>query len=139
MKISEIMTKNLSVILPDTNLKQAAKEMASRNVGVLPVHDGKSLVGLLTDRDIVVRSTARGDSPEAVKVKDVMSKELDTCGEEEEIEKVSGRMKKDKIRRMPVLDKNGKLAGIVSMADIVLKGQKDVACEVLEKVSGPGK
>ncbi len=138
MKIKEIMTKNVDYITTETTLKEAAKEMEARNIGALPVYESDKLTGILTDRDIVVRSTAKGDKPDLVNIKSIMTAQIDSCGEEDNLEEVSERMKAKKIRRMPVTDSEGKLTGMVSMADIVLKGSKETACEILEMVSEPG-
>ena len=137
MQIKDIMTKGASHVSPETSVKEAARKMEQGDIGALPVYDGKNLVGLLTDRDIVVRSTSKGDNPEDGKVGSIMTKDPGACRPEESLEEVAGRMKKDRVRRMPVVDADNKIIGMVSMADIILKGRKDAACDILEKVSEP--
>ncbi len=127
-------------IAPGASITEAAREMKKLDVGALPVvvESGKA-VGIVTDRDIVIRAIAEGKEISTLKVRDVMSKELDMCGQDDPVEQAAAQMKRDKIRRMLALDGEGNLAGIVSMADIVLKGAKETACDVLEGVSEPEK
>lgn len=118
MKISEIMTREVEVISPDASLREAARKMDDLNVGVLPVCDGQRLVGMLTDRDITVRATAIGESPDVTRVDEVMSAEVWWCHEDDDVEDVAHRMGEKQIRRMPVIDHNRMLVGIVALGDL---------------------
>jgi len=139
MHAKDLMTKEIAWIVPQTSLREAAGKMKALDVGVLPVCDGQKLVGMLTDRDIVLRSTAEGKDPNSAKVTETMSSKVEFCLEDEDINKVAHRMEKNKIRRLPVIDYNKKLVGIISLGDLAIRGGQKVACEVLEKVSTPNK
>ncbi len=139
MKAKDVMTRNVTWITPQASLSEAADKMKTLDVGVLPVCDGQKLLGMLTDRDIVLRSTAEGKDPNSEKVTEVMSPEVEFCLEDEEINKIAHRMEKKKIRRLPVMDHNKKLVGIISLGDLSTRGGQKVACEILEKVSTPNK
>ncbi|MBD3378975.1 MAG: CBS domain-containing protein [Candidatus Omnitrophica bacterium] len=137
MLIKEIMTKSVETVRPDAILAEAAGKMKQLNVGALPVYDGELLMGMLTDRDIVVRSTANGDDPKDAKVKDVMSTEVQSCYDDEELDAVAEQMKAKKVRRIPVITRENSLAGMVSLGDIADRGNSSLAEETLEKVSEP--
>ena len=118
MKISDVMTREVEVISPDASLRDAARKMDDLNVGVLPVCDGQRLVGILTDRDITVRATAIGESPDVTRVDEVMSGEVWWCHQDEEVEGVAHRLGEKQVRRMPVIDHNRMLVGIVALGDL---------------------
>jgi len=118
MKISEVMTREVEVISPDASLREAARKMDDLNVGVLPVCDGQRLVGVLTDRDITVRATSIGESPDVTRVDEVMSDEVWWCSDDDEVEDVARRMGDKQVRRMPVVDHNRMLVGIVALGDL---------------------
>ncbi len=118
MKISEVMTREVEVISPDASLREAARKMDDLNVGVLPVCDGQRLVGILTDRDITVRSTSIGESPDVTRVDEVMTDEIWWCHEDDDAQDVAHRMGEKQIRRMPVIDHNRMLVGIVALGDL---------------------
>ncbi len=118
MKVSEVMTREVEVISPDASLREAARKMDDLNVGVLPVCDGQRLVGMLTDRDITVRATSVGESPDVTRVDEVMSAEVWWCNEDDDVEDVAQRMGEKQIRRMPVLDDERMLVGIVTLGDM---------------------
>lgn len=137
MKAGEVMTKHVEVISPDASVREAADRMRNLDTGVLPVCDGRELVGVITDRDITVRTTADGKDPESTKVREAMTSEAAFCMEDEDVEKAVRRMEEHRIRRMPVLSHDGKLAGMISLADLATRGDRESACEVLEKISEP--
>ena len=137
MMISEVMTRRVETVSPDTVLEEAANKMKELDVGVLPVFDGKLLMGMLTDRDIVIRSVAKGSDPRKTKVSDAMSPEVVSCYDYEELEAVTDRMKTKKIRRIPVVSREKELIGMVSLADVAERGDAKEAEETLEKVSEP--
>ena len=136
MKISEVMTPDVEVIRPDDTLRTAAQMMADIDAGVLPVCDGERLVGMVTDRDITVRAVAAGCDPEQTPISDVMSDELRYCSEDDETEGVSRKMAEWHVRRLPVLDRDKRLVGIVSLGDLAIGGAEDESREALKEISG---
>ncbi len=137
MRISEAMTRNVCIANPDQTIRDAAKQMAEIDAGALPVGKDDRLVGMITDRDIVVRGVAAGKSPTA-KVGDVMSKEVLYCFEDEDVEEVARNMADAKLRRLPVLNRDKRLVGIVSLGDIALADGPDTSGEALCAISSPG-
>lgn len=117
MKISECMTQDVRLIDPDQTIRSAARLMSEIDAGVLPVGENDRLVGMITDRDIAVRAVAEGKSPDA-KVREVMTSDLRYCFEDEELEAVLDNMAANQVRRMPVLSRQKRLVGIVSMGDL---------------------
>jgi CBS domain-containing protein len=119
-------------------LREAAAKMKALDVGVLPVADNGLLAGILTDRDITVRATADGRDPNTTKVTEVMSTDLVYCLEDQEVEEAVSVMEARQIRRVPVLNEEKRLVGIVSLADIAIHaGDRNLAGETLQEVSKP--
>jgi len=138
MNVAEIMTRDVQTIAPDDTIQTAAKLMDDLNVGVLPVHDGKRVVGVITDRDITVRATSMGLTPVEHRVSDFMTEEVYYCLEEDSIESVAESMAHIQIRRMPVLDRAGQLVGMISLGDIATHAsQYRTTAEALRKISEP--
>ena len=143
MQIREIMTRQVDVIRPDASVRDAALKMKELDVGAIPVCDGQKLAGLVTDRDITVRAVAEGRNPSEVQVAEVMSSDIAYCFEDETVEQAANLMESKQIRRLPILDRNKELAGIISLGDISVRTegsrQKDLAAEALEEISEPAK
>jgi CBS domain-containing protein len=118
MQVSEVMTRGPETVAPDASLQQAAAAMEALGVGSLPVCDSQRLVGTITDRDIVVRGVAAGLSPVDALVRDCMSDDIAYAFADEEADEVLERMKTLQVRRLPVLDRDKKLIGIVALGDI---------------------
>jgi CBS domain-containing protein len=138
MQLKEIMTRGVSTIPPEATLKEAAKKMENLDVGPLPVCDGERLVGMLTDRDITIRVVAAGRDPSTTKVHDVMTPEVVYCFEDQSVEEAAKLMEDKQIRRLPVLNRNEWLVGIVSLGDLAVDtGDRRLAGKVLEQVSEP--
>ena len=138
MKVSEIMTTDFQLIDSTSYLIDAAKKMKSLNVGFLPVREGTRLIGLLTDRDIVIRGLAEGRDPRSTQVKDVISSDIIYCFEDDSIEDAARLMEDNQVRRLIVVDHDQTPVGILSIGDIAVKsGQEELAAEVLERVSEP--
>jgi len=138
MQVKEIMTKNFEMVNSTDSLIEAAKMMKSLNVGVLPVMEGNKIVGLLTDRDIVIRALAEDKDANSIAVKDVMSPEIARCTSEDNVEDAANIMKENKVRRLLVLDNDNTPVGIVSLGDIAAKSQSEqLAGQTLEAVSQP--
>ena len=134
-KISEVMTSEVQVVQPDDTLQDAAAIMAEQDVGALPVCDGSRLQGMITDRDIAVRAVANGrdsDTP----VREVMSEDVIWCSEDDDTQDVLGRMGDRQIRRIPVVDANRNLVGIVSLGDLAIEDEENVD-EALRSISMP--
>src|SRR5437667_1447256 len=128
MKVSEAMTRDVRVASPDETIRQAAKTMASLDAGVLPVGENDHLIGMITDRDIAIRGIAQGKGPKA-KVRDVMTEDVKYCFDDQELEEVTRNMADIQVRRLPVLNRDKRLVGIVSLGDIAIshggKGARD--------------
>ena len=138
MQIREVMTKGVEVVRPDETLQNAAQKMKSIDVGPLPVCDGDRLVGMITDRDIIVRATAQGRDPKTTPVKDAMTPGIVYVYEDQDIEEAASLMKERQIRRLVVLDRNKKLVGILSLGDIAADARDErLSGDVLERVSEP--
>ncbi len=136
MKINEIMTPDVVTIDPDASLQQAAQMMASLDIGMLPVAIEDDLLGVITDRDITVRSAARGLDPKRTQVRYVMT-EAAICGSDtQDITQCAKQMMNHRIRRLPILDAQRRLVGIVSLGDLVKAlADKCLAGEVLLRIS----
>ena len=136
MKLNEIMTPDVVTIDPDASLQQAAQMMASLDIGLLPVMANDDLLGVITDRDITARAAARGLDPKRTQVRHIMTEAAICCSDTEEIAQGAKQMMNHQIRRLPILDGNHRLVGIVSLGDLV-KGlaDKGQAGEVLLRVS----
>jgi CBS domain-containing protein len=138
MDLREIMTRNVEVISAGASLRDAAVKMKELDVGLIPVCDGDRLGGVLTDRDITIRATANGRDSIKTKVADVMSSDIAYCLEDQEIEEAVNLMEARQIRRLPIVDKDNRLVGIVSLADIAVHhGDRDLTGETLEEISAP--
>lgn len=139
MKIKEIITPEPQYISPDASLVEAAEDMKSRDVGILPICENDVLVGTVTDRDITVRAVAEGRNPYTTKVRDVMSSKIICCFDDQNIEDAAEMMGKSKIRRLPVLDYDNRLVGIVSIGDLAARAhQTDLAGRTLAAVAAHG-
>jgi CBS domain-containing protein len=137
MKVHEAMTRDVQVADPDQTLRQAARLMAAYDIGALPVGRDNRLVGMLTDRDIAVRAVAEGRGPET-KIGEVMSQEVMYCFEDEELDHVVDNMGSIQVRRLPVVDRDKRLVGIVSIGDIAASEDLRKIGEALACISVPG-
>lgn len=135
--IQDVMTKDVQFISPEETVRRAAQMMDEFNVGAIPVCDGDKLVGMITDRDITVRSTAAGQAPEKTRVGDVMSTDVRTCYAGQSVDEVLGQMGDVQIRRVPVVDQQShKMVGIVSLGDMATSQSKGIE-QALEEISSP--
>jgi CBS domain-containing protein len=138
MWVFEAMTPNVVSVLPETTLMDAALVMKNLDVGPLPVVDEGRLVGMITDRDITVRATAEGFDPRITRVAEVMSPEVVTCTESDDVRNAARLMQDAQLRRLVVVDGAGDLTGIVSLGDLALQTHDDeLAGKTLERVSEP--
>jgi CBS domain-containing protein len=138
MELRDIMTRNVEVVNGNASLKEAATKMKNLDVGLIPVCDGDRLKGLLTDRDITIRATANGRDPSKTKVNEVMSTDFAYCLEDQAVDEAVILMEARQIRRLPILNQDKQLVGIVSLADIAVHvGDRDLTGETLEEISEP--
>ena len=137
MKISEIMTRDVQTVRPDQSAREAASFMLREDAGSIPVTDGGRLVGMITDRDIAVRGIANGHGPDTP-VSELMSSGAICARVDEDADEIAVKMSRAQVRRMPVLDENGKMVGIVSLGDFSRETEDESAEHLLEGVSAPG-
>src|SRR5579884_3388526 len=137
MKISEVMTRDVQTVRPDESVQQAASFMLSADAGSIPVTDGDRLIGMITDRDIAVRGVAKGHGPDT-QVRELMTNDIDCVRETDEVEDAASKMSDAQVRRLPVIDDNERLCGIVSLGDLSRDADSDSASEALEGVSERG-
>jgi CBS domain-containing protein len=121
MTVGERMTRGVRLTHPDQTIQEAARAMAELGVGALPVADGDRLVGVITDRDIAVRAVAEGKGPHT-RVDEVMTPEVKYCFDFEDLELVARNMGDQQVRRLPVLDRDKRLVGILSLGDVATDG-----------------
>ncbi len=139
MKVKEIMTKDVAYIKPDTTVTEAAKLMQQYNVGSIPVCDRTGVVGMVTDRDIVVRNVITGTDPLSTPVSNIMSTKVATVTSDTDVNLLGDIMSKNQIRRIPVVD-NNTLVGIVALGDLAADKRFDVeASSALTDISRPVK
>jgi CBS domain-containing protein len=138
MELREVMTRDVEVVASDAPLRDAAAKMKQLDIGMIPVCDGDRLRGMLSDRDITVRATAEGKDPTKTKVSEIMSTEIVYCLEDQEVEEAVSLMEARQIRRLPVLNQDKRLVGIVSLGDIAVHvGDRELAGETLQEISTP--
>jgi CBS domain-containing protein len=138
MKIKDIITPAPRCISPDASLVEAAAEMKALDVGILPICENERLVGTVTDRDITIRSVAEGYDPNTIPVRKVMSRVVIYCFEDQDIWNAAQMMVTNKIRRLPVLSREKRLVGIVSLGDLAVRaGGENMAGRILKRVSEP--
>ena len=137
MKVSEVMTRDVQTVRPDQPVQQAASFMLSADAGSIPVTDGGRLIGMITDRDIAVRGIALGYGPDTP-VRELMTDEVICVREDDDVDDVASKMSEAQVRRLPVIDDQERLCGIVSLGDLSRDAGEDAASEALQGVSEPG-
>ncbi len=138
MRLSNVMTGGIQTVAPGASLAEAAKKMASQDIGSLPVCSGeRQVVGIITDRDITVRAVARGLDPNQTRVQDVMTREVLSCRADSAVEAACELMEQRQVRRIVVTDEADTPIGIVSLGDLALSLRESHAGGVLRKVSEP--
>jgi CBS domain-containing protein len=137
MRVSEAMSHDVRIVSPDQSIAEAAQIMAEIDAGSLPVGEDDRLVGMITDRDIAIRGVAKHCEPEA-KIREIMTPEVKYCFEDEDIAHVAKNMGNVQVRRLPVLNRQKRLVGIVSLGDVATETQPRQAGEALKKLSEPG-
>lgn len=137
MKISEVMTRNVKTVTLDTTAQEAAGFMLSEDAGSMPVSEGDRLIGMVTDRDIAVRGVAKGRGPETP-VRELMTDQVICVREDDDVDDVASKMSETQVRRLPVVDEDDRLCGIVSLGDLSRETNDESAHQALEGVSQPG-
>jgi CBS domain-containing protein len=137
MKITDVMTRDVQTVQPDQTAQEAARFMLSTDAGSIPVTEGERLIGMITDRDIAVRGVAEGRGPDTP-VRDLMTDGIVCAGIDEDVDAVAQKMSDAQVRRLPVVDEQQKLCGIVSLGDLARETESEAAHEALEGVSQPG-
>lgn len=136
MNVADVMSRDVTVATPNDTVQKVARIMKEQDTGVLPVGENDRLVGMLTDRDITVRAVADGKVPNKCRVRDVMSANVKYVYEDETIEDVARNMSQLQVRRLPVLNREKRLVGIVSIGDLAQSGP-DEAGDALKHISKP--
>jgi len=137
MRVSEAMTREVRVASPGQSIRDVARMMAESDAGAMPVGDNDRLVGMITDRDIAIRAVAQGKGPDTP-VRDVMSTEqVLYCYEDEELDHVAKNMSQQQVRRLPVVSRDKRLVGIVSLGDIV-QSEARSAAKAVKGMTKPG-
>jgi CBS domain-containing protein len=131
------MTRGVFIVGPEETIQEAALAMAGIDAGVLPVGNSDRLVGMITDRDIAIRGVAEGKGPKA-KVRDIMTTKIKYCFDDEEVEDVTRNMGDVQVRRLPVVNREKRLVGILSLGDVAAAGGDGKAGEALSMISRPG-
>jgi len=138
MKLKNVMSTDLEMVELKSTVQEAAQKMDDINVGLMPVVEDQRLVGMLTDRDIAIRAVAAGKDPKTTKVSEVMTKDVISCFEDQELEDAVNLMGEKQIRRMMILDRANKIVGVVSLGDIAtLLKDKEVSGTILKQISMP--
>jgi CBS domain-containing protein len=135
MQIRNVMTRNPQLINPDDTIQHAARLMAECDCGILPVSEGDHLVGMISDRDIAIRGIGNGKGPHS-KVRDAMTREVKYCFEDEDAAHVAKNMADLQVRRLPVMNRDKRLVGIVSLSDLARKEPE--MGKALAEIAQPG-
>jgi CBS domain-containing protein len=138
MRVSEAMTREVRICTPGQPIREVARTMAAIDVGALPVGENDRLIGMITDRDIAVRAVAQGKGPDTP-VREIMSEHVEYCFDDEELDRVAQGMADVRVRRLPVVNREKRLVGILSLGDVARRGnQREIVAETVAGVSAPG-
>jgi len=137
MKVSEVMTRDVQTVRPDQTAREAASFMLRADAGSIPVVDGDRLMGMITDRDIAVRGVAEGHGPDTP-VRELMTNDVVAARIDDDVDDVAVQMSEAQVRRLPVVDEQDQLCGIVSLGDLTQKAEDGTAEMAMEGVTEPG-
>jgi len=137
MKVCDAMSRDVQIASPKQSIRDAARIMAKIDAGALPVGENDRLVGVITDRDIAIRAVAEGKAP-TTKIRDVMSQEVMYCFDDQDLEEVAQNMGEMKIRRLPVVNRDKRLVGIISLGDLARKEDAGTTGHAISEISEPG-
>lgn len=138
-KVSDVMTRGVRALTPDDSMLHAAQAMEALDVGGLPVCDGERLVGMVTDRDLVLRGLAQGYPAESTRLDGLITRQVEYCHEQDSLDEVLHRMGESSIRRLPVLDHQQRLVGMLTLGDVAAKAAASKAGETLAEISQPAR
>lgn len=136
-KVSDVMTARPRAVSPDTPLSQVAELMESEDIGAIPILDGDKLAGMITDRDIVIRAVAKGKDPRGMPAREISSRDVVTVRPDSNLSEALELMAGHQVRRLPVVDEDNRLLGVVSQADIALGAREKAVGEMVEEISKP--
>ena len=134
-RIREVMTSNPSTIEPNKTVADAARIMKQEDAGVVPVTENGRLTGMVTDRDIAIRVVAEGKDPKSTPVREVVSKDLVTVDPQQDLDEALRLMAKHQVRRLPVVEEDGRLVGVVAQADVARHGDDAKTGQVVQEIS----
>jgi len=137
-RVADVMSREVKLVSPDDNVRQVAQIMREADTGILPVAEGDRLVGMLTDRDVAVRLVAEGRDPRQTKVRDVMTADVRYVFEDEDLEHVAENMAEQQVRRLPVMNRQKRLVGVVSLGDMAKGRRSSLAGRALSGVARQG-
>ena len=134
-KVREVMTDRPRCVTLETPVSEAAELMESEDIGSLPVLEGEQLAGMITDRDIVIRAVAKGKDPRGMPVREVASRELVTVYADDDLSNALKKMATEQVRRLPVIDEDNRLVGVLAQADVALGAKEKTVGEMVEEIS----
>lgn len=137
MRVSEAMTRDVRICTPGQTIREAARSMAEIDAGAMPVGENDRLIGMITDRDIAIRGVAQGKGPDTP-VREVMTVDVKYCYEDEDLEHVAENMGDIKVRRLPVVNREKRLVGIVALGDVARAERKETVGKATQEISKPG-
>ena len=137
MLVKEAMSRDVRTVNPDQNIQEAARIMLEIDAGALPVGENDKLVGMITDRDIAVRAVGSGKPP-TTRVREVMTRDVKYCFEDEDTAHVARNMGEQQVRRLPVVDRDKRLVGVLALADLATSARTGQANAALSGISRPG-
>lgn len=136
-KVSDVMTERPRCVSPETPVSEAAELMEREDVGALPVLEGEQLTGMVTDRDIVVRAIAKGKDPRGMPVREISTRDVVTVRPDEDLSEALKLMASHQVRRLPVVDDENRLVGVVAQADVAMQAKEKAVGEMVEEISQP--
>lgn len=137
MKVRDIMSPGVQTAQPDDTVQDVAEAMAGQDIGSMPVCDGRRMVGMVTDRDIALRVVAKGLPPSTV-VAHAMTRHVEFCGADDDIDDAAEKMARLKVRRLPVVDEASRLVGVLALGDLARESKAKRVGETLGDISEPG-
>ena len=138
MRVREAMTREVKICTPGQSIREVARTMSEIDAGALPVGENDRLIGMITDRDIAVRAVAQGKGPDTP-VREIMSEHVEYCFDDEDLDRVAQGMADVRVRRLPVVNREKRLVGILSVGDVARRGnQREIVAETIAGVSAPG-
>ena len=135
MKVREAMHRGAQWVSPETTVPELARLMREHDIGAIPIGDDDRLIGMVTDRDIVCRALADGRDPRTVTARQIMTPGIVFCRDDEELDDAARIMEQKQIRRLPVIDGNKRMVGVLSLGDLAESGSRDLGGEVLHAVA----